>query len=118
MTNPFLYFMQVLRLRATCTANATHKSMDFVKIAPFYRGECAKEPSLRLKFWTPPRSPTATYISNSTSRLAFSGPAAWPPVVAMTNPFLYFMQDLAQGIPQATMKNTTSRAGRYWRTND
>ncbi|KAL1442830.1 hypothetical protein MTO96_030606 [Rhipicephalus appendiculatus] len=92
MTNPLLYFMQLLLVRPTLTADAPSKLMDFTDSALIYLGDCAEEASLALNFWTPPPSSTDAFISSPASRHSFSGHVGWPPVTAMTNQLLYFMQ--------------------------
>ncbi|KAL1419988.1 hypothetical protein MTO96_024734 [Rhipicephalus appendiculatus] len=85
-------FFELLLVRATLTADAPSKLVDFTDSAPIYLGDCAEEASLALNFWTPPPSSTDAFISSPASRHSFSGHVGWPPVTAMTNPLLYFMQ--------------------------
>ncbi|XP_049272181.1 protein unc-13 homolog C-like isoform X4 [Rhipicephalus sanguineus] len=98
MSNPFIFFMQLLVLGSTATVRETHRT--FVLAEPLENFEdCAGQPVYYKQCWEcweVSRAATSTSpdgdINTRHPSSFFSGHVGWPRVGIMSNPFIFFMQ--------------------------
>ncbi|KAL1420177.1 hypothetical protein MTO96_024520 [Rhipicephalus appendiculatus] len=108
MSNPFIFFTQLLVLGSAATARETRLTLILDEPLENF-GDCAGQPVYYKQCWEGSRAATSTSLAEDINAQhpssLFSGHVSWPRIGIMSNPFIFFTQLLVLG-SAATARET------------
>ncbi|KAL1420174.1 hypothetical protein MTO96_024517 [Rhipicephalus appendiculatus] len=108
MSNPFIFFTQLLVLGSAATARETRLTLILDEPLENF-GDCAGQPVYYKQCWEVSRAATSTSLAEDINAQhpssLFSGHVSWPRIGIMSNPFIFFTQLLVLG-SAATARET------------
>ncbi|KAL1420178.1 hypothetical protein MTO96_024521 [Rhipicephalus appendiculatus] len=108
MSNPFIFFTQLLVLCSAATARETRLTLILDEPLENF-GDCAGQPVYYKQCWEVARAATSTSLAEDINAQhpssLFSGHVSWPRIGIMSNPFIFFTELLVLG-SAATARET------------